>query len=1095
MRFAGISLSIGHSLNIANPRNLSGLADLLISSNTGILLAHITKWNVYSMLLEIGSFIERCQQSSGEAYAAFKEVLELLDSDETRRASVKFLHQLTRNFQESQPEDCHFHFLEQNILDQYDQSLTLKLFQFPSTFLPEAWSFTFYEGLIRYPRSEYQSRKVVELGCGIGWITIALACRYGPEKIYGVDINPKAIICARLNLYLNAFDEEGEPIVYFNGISLLDCVEFHESNLLNYFDGQSIELDKIIGCIPQVLNPEPEVMEDLIAETASDEYLYSLSNYFAKQGFIEDQFGLGLIASAVEQSISLIKSHGKLILNLGGRPGRAVLERLMRRRGFKVRRVWQTQVEQAADTEIDALVDIEKTTGHRFEFYMSENSDVSIDARTAAQYAKSGGKIFHSVDVYEAEMVFPEKVKSIFKAIDSVKQDSIRSALDLTFDSFSDAEERYSFLAFLASQLQKITNYPYDETSGLTYFRQQLAEYFRYYLRVDISEEQVLITPGRRELISSLMANFRPQKAIVCKSLNRLIEQQNLSCSEVIEAPEQIEFLTALMQSLKPQLVVTKLDPHELQSSQLVEQLIAMAEKINAILVIDLTDSIDLSSQPQIHGVYRYLSSNHISNNLVLMAALVNNHVYQNYSLNITLTNNEFISKSLIDAAELTYSRTPLLKQLYYAHLLEELLFFQRTRSTSIMSKRAKTIAPALPVSLSNEALDAFNHPAIKGNHLNFNQKTVRLDFGENELAAPQLLNECLFESYLVRKCVADEGNPEQAIFEQLHRRFNLPRHFNSKIVLGNGVAPIYSALLDQCASGGNKIIIPNGSYGYFVAAAKYKDLQVIELETQVSNQFKIDLASLTQVLQDNPGSWLFVNAPVVNPTGAIYTSQELTELLDLATKHQSTVILDSIFSGLEFDPDLNWDFSKSIAEAFNSPQAKLVILGGVSKEYAAGGVRFGYAWSTAQTLMQRLDDSLVHQPHFTLGYAARKLFEAHLQKDSSLLTHLQKQRELLKSRADKLSTLLQSKGWHVIQPEGGLFMVAKPQVLVDSQNLEPVVAGDYVTQKLFELKNVVINNSTWTGLPGYCRFVLSCKQEEFDLALERLESFDLSDI
>ncbi|MCW9000224.1 MAG: methyltransferase, partial [Kangiellaceae bacterium] len=724
------------------------------------------------MVLEIETFIQRCQISSSEAYAAFKDVLVLLESDKNRGAAVCFLHQLTRHYQVSQPSKCHFHFLEQNILDKHDQSLTLKLLQFPSTFLPEAWSFTFYEGLIRYPQSEYHSRKVVELGCGIGWITIALACRYGPEKIYGVDINPKAIICARLNLYLNAFDQQGDPILYFNDRSLLECVEFHESNLFSYFNGQSIELDKIIGCIPQVLNPEPEVMEDLIAESASDEYLYSLSNYFAKQGFIEDQFGLGLIASAVEQSISLLKSNGKLILNLGGRPGRAVLERLMRRRGFKVRRVWQTQVEQAADTEINALVDIEKTTGHRFEFYMSENSEVSIDARTAAQYAEAGGKIFHSVDVYEAEMVFPEKVKCIFNAIKSAKQDSIRSALDLTFDSFPDAEERYSFLAFLAGQLQKVTNYPYDETSGLTYFRQQLAEYFRYYLRVDISEEQVMITPGRRELITSLLINFRPQKAIVCKSLSGLVERQSLFDVEIVEAPEQVEFLTELMRGLKPKLVITRLDPHELQSSQLVEQLIAMAESINAILVIDLTDSIDLSSQPQIHGVYRYLSSHHISNNLVLMAALVNNHVYQNYSLNITLTNNEFISKSLIDAAELTYSRTPLLKQLYYAHLLEELLFFQRTRSTSIMSKRVKSLAPALPISLSDETQQAFNHPAIKGNHLSFNKNTVRLDFGENELAAPQLFNVFLFESYLVRKCIGDEGNPNQAIFEQLHQRF-----------------------------------------------------------------------------------------------------------------------------------------------------------------------------------------------------------------------------------------------------------------------------------------------------------------------------------
>ena len=63
---------------------------------------------------------------------------------------------------------------------------------------------------------------------------------------------------------------------------------------------------------------------------------------------MEDQFGLGLIAKAVEEGISVIKPSGMMIFNIGGRPGQAVCERLFERRGFHISKLWQTRVNQAS---------------------------------------------------------------------------------------------------------------------------------------------------------------------------------------------------------------------------------------------------------------------------------------------------------------------------------------------------------------------------------------------------------------------------------------------------------------------------------------------------------------------------------------------------------------------------------------------------------------------------------------------------------------------------------------------------------------------------------------------------------------------------
>lgn len=69
-------------------------------------------------------------------------------------------------------------------------------------------------------------------------------------------------------------------------------------------------------------------------------------NLIYYQGFVEDQFGLGLIARAVEEGISVIKPAGIMIFNMGGRPGQGVCRRLFERRGVRVTQMWQTKILQ-----------------------------------------------------------------------------------------------------------------------------------------------------------------------------------------------------------------------------------------------------------------------------------------------------------------------------------------------------------------------------------------------------------------------------------------------------------------------------------------------------------------------------------------------------------------------------------------------------------------------------------------------------------------------------------------------------------------------------------------------------------------------------
>ena len=68
---------------------------------------------------------------------------------------------------------------------------------------------------------------------------------------------------------------------------------------------------------------------------------------------------------------------------------------------------------QAADTDISALVEIEKNSRHRFEFFMDLVGDQPICARTAWAYMKSGGRISHALSVYSCQLRQPNQVTSV----------------------------------------------------------------------------------------------------------------------------------------------------------------------------------------------------------------------------------------------------------------------------------------------------------------------------------------------------------------------------------------------------------------------------------------------------------------------------------------------------------------------------------------------------------------------------------------------------------------------------------------------------------------------------------------------------------
>ncbi|XP_077249670.1 methionine S-methyltransferase [Tasmannia lanceolata] len=1061
---------------------------------------------------EMESFLKQCSESGDSAYNAMKSVLEKLEDPKSRGGARIFLANLHKRFhsQESSQE-CFdtYHFRIHDALlgdfEGYQERKKLTMMEIPSIFIPEDWSYTFYEGLNRHPNSMFKDKTVAELGCGNGWISIALAEKWSPLKVYGLDINPRAVKVAWINLYLNALDENGLPIYDEEQKTLLDRVEFYESDLLAYCRDHKIELDRIVGCIPQILNPNPEAMSKMITENASEEFLYSLSNYCALQGFVEDQFGLGLIARAVEEGISVIKPMGIMIFNIGGRPGQGVCNRLFERRGVRLTKLWQTKIMQAADTDITALVEIEKNSRHHFEFFMGLVGDQPICARTAWAYVMSGGRISHALSVYSCQLRQPNQVKTIFDFLKNGFQE-ISNSLDLSFDDDAVADEKIPFLAYLASVLKENSFFPYEPPAGSMRFRNLIAGFMRIYHHLPLTTDNVVVFPSRAVAIENALRLFSPRLAVVDEHLTRHLPKQWLTSLAVegtpdenpgedvltvIEAPRQSDLMIELIKKLKPQVVITGMAHFEAVTSSAFEHLLNTTRDIGSRLFLDISDHLELSSLPGSNGVLKYLSGNALPSHAAILCGLIKNQVYSDLEVAFVISEEETIFDALSKTVELLEGHTALFSQYYYGRLFHELLAFQLADRHPPAQRECKNVESTEMIGFASSAISTLNDAELFISKPK-NSSLIHMDVDQSFLPIPSAVKAAIFESFSRQNMVESETDVKTGIQQFIKRNYGLPADNSAEFIFGDSALVLFNKMVLCCIQEGGTLFFPAGSNGTYVSAAKFLKADIVMVPTRFEEGFKLTEKTLGSMLGKAKRPWVYISGPTINPTGLLYSNKEIWEILSVCAKFGARALIDTSFSGLEFETDgwHGWNLEDNLSKLkCPDPSFCVSILGGLSFEMLTGGLEFGFLVLNQSLLIDAFYTFPgLSKPHSTVKYAIKKLLGLREQKAGNLAEAIAEQKKVLKYRFNRMKETLKDCGWDVVDCYSGVSMVAKP-----SGAYEAKLKDSNIREAILQATGLCINSGSWTGISGYCRFIISLEESEFERALECIVSFKKS--
>jgi len=249
------------------------------------------------------------------------------------------------------------------------------------------------------------------------------------------------------------------------------------------------------------------------------------------------------------------------------------------------------------------------------------------------------------------------------------------------------------------------------------------------------------------------------------------------------------------------------------------------------------------------------------------------------------------------------------------------------------LSHRAKAIKPSPTLTVSALA------KKMKAEGVD----VINFGVGEPDFNTPQKIKDAAKKALDddFTRYTASSGIIElrQAISEKFLRDNNLKCNPNDILVSPGAKASIVFILMAICDPR-DEVIIPSPYWVSYTSQVEMVDAHPVSLPTTMANDFKITATQLDETLENlsNPKA-LILNSPN-NPTGSVYTREELEEIAAVCLKHEILIISDEIYEKLIYDDNKHF----SIASISEEIREHTVVINGVSKAYAMTGWRLGYA-------------------------------------------------------------------------------------------------------------------------------------------------------
>lgn len=290
---------------------------------------------------------------------------------------------------------------------------------------------------------------------------------------------------------------------------------------------------------------------------------------------------------------------------------------------------------------------------------------------------------------------------------------------------------------------------------------------------------------------------------------------------------------------------------------------------------------------------------------------------------------------------------------------------------------------------------------------------------GEPDFDTPDHIKEAAVEALKnnFTKYTASSGMLElrQAIADKL-RNDNQLEYQASEIIVSNGAKQACFNAIMACVGEGDEVIIPAPYWVSYPEMVRLAGAEPIIVPTMEANNWKMTAEEFSNAMSPRT-KMVIINTPG-NPTGSVYTKEELRALVEVAADEEILILSDEIYEHLVYD-DI-----KHVSVATITPEARdlTITVNGFSKAYSMTGWRLGYVAAPNKEIAKAIDALQSHSTSGPCSFAqqgALAALTASQQCVADMREEFNIRREYMFNRLSSMNNIT------VVKPYGAFYILA----------------------------------------------------------------------
>ena len=274
-----------------------------------------------------------------------------------------------------------------------------------------------------------------------------------------------------------------------------------------------------------------------------------------------------------------------------------------------------------------------------------------------------------------------------------------------------------------------------------------------------------------------------------------------------------------------------------------------------------------------------------------------------------------------------------------------------------------------------------------------------------------------------------------------------------SQIIVSDGAKASLFHAVYALVDDGDEVIIPAPFWFTYEEQVKICGGKPVIIQTKEENGYKLTASELENAITDKTVT-IMLNSPS-NPTGAVYSKEELESLAKVIEKHNLTVISDEIYEKLIYGGEKHY----SIAQVSEYMKENTIVINGVSKSYSMTGWRIGYlaAPQALASVISRVQGHTTSNACSISQYASVTAMAEGAEIVENMRQEFDKRRKYMSKRADEL-------GLKYINPQGAFYMFINIKEFIGKSLDGVVINGSMDFASLLTENGVAVI----PGLPFY---------------------------